>query len=117
MYKMLMLFFLAFSVVTAPVLAEKPEWAGGGKSSVEKNKAPKSAIESVADDVEIEKEKKEKIKTDKEKKLKKEHDELRGLEKQRATKTVEMQKELDKGSQQGQEARSKRRKWWKFWGE
>ncbi|MGR8978670.1 MAG: hypothetical protein ACU84H_01060 [Gammaproteobacteria bacterium] len=114
MYKILMILFLVFSVVTAPALAEKPGWAGQGQSSEEKMKTDKSAIEGMMDN--SEKEKKEKIKTEKEKKLKKEHDELRGLEKQRATKSVEMQKELDKGSEQGQEARSKRRKWWKFWG-
>ena len=40
-----------------------------------------------------------------------------GLDKQREKKQVQNMKELDKGSEQGQQARAQRRKWWKFWGE
>ncbi|MFC1467785.1 hypothetical protein ACFLQY_03745 [Verrucomicrobiota bacterium] len=40
-----------------------------------------------------------------------------GLAKQREKKAEQHQKELGKGSPRGQEARGKRRKWWKLWGE
>lgn len=39
------------------------------------------------------------------------------LKKQQANKAEPMQKEADKGSEQGQEARQERKKWWRFWGE
>jgi len=38
----------------------------------------------------------------------------KGLEKQREKKANQIQKESGKGSEKGQEARSKRKKWWKF---
>lgn len=38
-----------------------------------------------------------------------------GLLKQRQRKSEQVQKELGKGSEQGQEAREKRRKWYRFW--
>jgi hypothetical protein len=41
----------------------------------------------------------------------------KGLEKQREKKSEQVQKELGKGSEQGQQAREKRKKWWKFWGD
>lgn len=41
----------------------------------------------------------------------------KGLEKQHDKKAAHVQKELDKGSAQGQEARQGRKKWWKFWGD
>ncbi len=50
----------------------------------------------------------------KEKKLKKDKVNT-GLEKQREKKSEKVQKELGKGSEQGQESRKKRKKWWKFW--
>jgi hypothetical protein len=31
-------------------------------------------------------------------------------------KSEQVQKELGKGSEEGQEAREMRKKWWKFWG-
>ena len=43
--------------------------------------------------------------------------EIKGLEKQREKKAEQVQKELNKGSETGQEARQNRKKWWKFWGE
>ncbi|MEJ1298879.1 MAG: hypothetical protein RPU64_06725 [Candidatus Sedimenticola sp. (ex Thyasira tokunagai)] len=42
-------------------------------------------------------------------------DKLRGLDKQRIKKAEQEQKELDKGSDQGQTSRENRKKWWKFW--
>jgi hypothetical protein len=71
----------------------------------------------------------------KEKKAKKEHedkknkgkekhdiDELedeasKGLEKQGMKKSEQVQKEIGKGSETGQDSRETRKKWWKFWGE
>lgn len=41
--------------------------------------------------------------------------EKRGLEKQREKKGGQVLKESDKGSEEGQEARENRQKWWKFW--
>jgi len=53
-----------------------------------------------------------------EQKLEKENTLPKGLEKQRAKKAEQVQKELDKGSEQGQAMREQhRRKWWKFWGD
>jgi len=116
----LIFFFLAIFLVSSPALAEKPDWAGKGKPSVEQKKAHNSAMEakeSIRNDVEEEREKGEKVKTEKEMKLKKQGDEVKGLEKQKAKKSEQVQKELDKGSEQGQEARETRKKWWRFWGE
>lgn len=39
----------------------------------------------------------------------------KGMEKQREMKSEQEQKELGKGSEQGQESREKRKKWWRFW--
>ena len=81
MNNIFILLFLTFSFVAAPALAEKPDWSGKGKPSVEQKKAHKSAMEakeSIEDDLEEEKEKK----------LKKQHEELKGLEKQKAKKIV-----------------------------
>ena len=120
MDKIVMLFFFVISFVAAPAIAEKPEWAAKGKPSPEQKKAHNSAMEakeSIEDDLEEEKEKGGEIKAGKEKQLKKQHDELKGLEKQKVKKSEQIQKELDKGSEKGKEARKKRKKWWKFWGE
>lgn len=118
---------MSIAVISVPALAEKPDWAGKGKPSAEQKEAHKEAMnvkEKLEDDLqdyndndEIKelKEKKEK----KAKKLKQEKAEkLSGLEKQQAKKSEQVQNELDKGSEQGQEARKENsKKWWKFWGE
>lgn len=39
----------------------------------------------------------------------------KGMEKQREMKSEQEMKELGKGSERGQEAREKRKKWWRFW--
>lgn len=45
-----------------------------------------------------------------------EKDDAAGLEKQRAKKAEQEMKELDKGSEQGQQQREEnRKKWWRFW--
>jgi len=41
--------------------------------------------------------------------------ENKGMEKQREMKAEQEQKELGKGSAQGQESREQRKKWWRFW--
>ena len=38
----------------------------------------------------------------------------RNKEKQRETKALQEQKELGKGSEQGQDSREQRKKWWQF---
>jgi len=91
-----------------PALADKPVWAGKGKPSDEQKAAHQSAMEAKEDlDNEVEiKERKDKS------------DKLKGLEKQKTKKSEQVQKELDKGSDKGQESReSHSKKWWKFWGE
>jgi hypothetical protein len=120
-------------LAAAPAFAEKPDRAGKGKPAKEHSKA----IDSKTDD-EVE-EIKEKGKAESGKRGEKAHDlgekageeleeaqkkmkgageiettEKRGLEKQREKKAEQVQKELDKGSETGQEARQKRKKWWKF---
>ena len=111
--------FTAFCLsifILSPAFAKKPDWAGNGKPTVNQSEAIKTTIVSQIDG-EIGKDtngklKKEKLKKDK---LKKEKPE--GLEKQKQKKTNQVQKELGKGSEKGQESREQRKKWWKFWGE
>lgn len=92
-----------------PAFAEKPEWAGKGKPTAEQKDAHRSAMQAKEDlDGDIE-DVGEKVKSEKEK--------LKGLEKQQAKKAEMEMKELDKGSETGQEARETRKKWWQFWGE
>jgi hypothetical protein len=54
--------------------------------------------------------------TDREMQHRTDDDMNRGMEKQREMKMDQEQKELGKGSEQGQETREEhRKKWWKFW--
>jgi len=111
----LMALFLA-----APVLADKPEWAGEGKPSAEQKEAHKKAVKAKAgyEDDYLNKEENKKDKQKKEKKEKKpkgDYDELTGLDKQKAKKAEQERKELGKGSETGQEGREESKKWWKFW--
>ncbi len=124
---------VSIAALSASAIAEKPEWAGKGKPTAEQKEAHNETIKAKEkleddlqdykdnDEIKALKEKKEKIekKDKKEKKLKLEKAEkLSGLEKQQARKSEQVQNELDKGSEQGQEARSENaKKWWKFWGE
>ena len=41
-----MVFFIAFYFVVTPAIADKPEWAGKGKPSLEQKKAHKSAMKA-----------------------------------------------------------------------
>ena len=54
-------------------------------------------------------------KSEKSKSEKDSEEKVKGLEKQKLKKTDQQMKELDKGSDQGQESRDNRKKWWRFW--
>ena len=100
---------ILLSVFVAPVMADKPEWAGKGKPTDEQKAVHKSAMEAKGDsdddDIRL-KEKKDKS------------SKLKGIEKQSAKKSEQEQKELEKGSDKGKASREEnRKKWWKFWGE
>ena len=109
---------LLMLLLSTPVLAEKPSWAGKGKPSAEQKEAHQSAMdekekmEGEHDDAEDESEKTKKSKD------KSKNNDNKGLEKQKAGKSEQERKELDKGSDKGKEARETHsKKWWKFWGE
>jgi hypothetical protein len=113
---------LCLSLVAAlPAWAEKPEWAGEGKSVAGQKETHREAMKDkdryTADDGDWGEKDTQKHK--KEKKVKDAGDEkpekMKGLEKQTVKKSEQTQKELDKGSEQGQAAREERKKWWKFW--
>ena len=100
---------ILLSVFVAPVMADKPEWAGKGKPTDEQKAVHKSAMEAKGDsdddDIRL-KEKKDKS------------SKLKGIEKQSAKKSEQEQKELEKGSDKGKASREEnRKKWWKLWGE
>lgn len=112
---------LGFSY-TGFVHAEKPAWAGNGQPTAEQKAMHKEAMNAKQDDSEDDVE--DEMKKDKTKKDKDENDTEKnkvggktnaGLEKQKAKKAAMQQKEMDKGSEQGQESREDRKKWWKFW--
>lgn len=139
--KVKFLMFLLMAMVTVPVLADKPDWAGKGKPESGKERADNAKMKAKdymdrehgesADHMNMDKKKdkgeklkgfeKEKDKHSKsEEKMKMDkHDDtdLKGLEKQRMKKMEQEQKELGQGSEQGQENREQSKKWWKFWGE
>jgi len=98
MYRIITSFFVTLFLFTTPALAEKPEWAGKGKPT--KKKSDKSSKSEKSEKSKSEKDSEEKVK---------------GLEKQKLKKTDQQMKELDKGSDQGQESRDNRKKWWRFW--
>lgn len=119
MYKKLILGLccVAFSVSSQ---AAKPEWAGSGKAPTDEQKAvheaameAKGKSDHAGNEVEDLKDKAEKAekKSKKEKELKANQ----GLAKQKTMKSEQERKELGKGSEKGQEARSESKKWWKFW--
>jgi hypothetical protein len=138
MSSLIALCFLA----TAPAFAVKPDWAGKGKPAKEYGKAMDSKTDDEVEEKKAESGKRGKKARDlgekAEEELEEQKDmageeleeaqkkekgtglekvtmEKRGLEKQREKKAGQVQKELDKGSERGQEARQKRKKWWKFW--
>ncbi len=74
----------------------------GGKDNPNKNKDKAKKAKKEKDEVEDE--------------ITEDSDKLKGLEKQTAKKADQEQKELDKGSEQGQTSREEhRKKWWQFW--
>ncbi|WP_372810726.1 hypothetical protein [Litorivivens sp.] len=103
------------ALLTPAAFAEKPDWAGKSKQTTEQKEARKAmqdATEDIEEGIHSMEEKMEKA--DKAKKS----DELKGADKQRAKKSEQEQKELNKGSAKGQESRdANRKKWWKFWGD
>lgn len=129
--------------IATPAMAEKPTIAGQGKPTAEQKDASKSAemdkkaeVEDAEDDAKEQMKQAKESKEEKAKKSKegKDHDhshddddqedkikdkseaKLKGLEKQKAMKSEQMQNELGKGSEQGQAAREENsKKWWKFW--
>ncbi len=122
-----------------PAFAAKPTWAGKGKPTMEQKQEHKSAMQEkkemdgddVGDEIKDKAMQEKKHKKDKMKKEKKHKEEKmqqekkdmmveeggdkKGLEKQKAKKAEQEQKELGKGSEKGQESRQKRKKWYKFW--
>ncbi|HBB9985833.1 hypothetical protein [Vibrio parahaemolyticus] len=126
-------------------MADKPDWAGKGKPNLEEIstasdlKQVERQLDEQGDELEdLIEEKKKKAKKTKNKKDKKklereleklevqqdEIDDLKekvkskksGFEKQKAKKADQVQNELGKGSEQGQEKREENsKKWWKFW--
>lgn len=102
---------ILLSVFVAPVMADKPEWAGKGKPTDEQKAVHKSAMEAKGDSDDDDNRLKEK----KEKKEK--SSKLKGIEKQHAKKSEQEQMELERGSDKGKASREEnRKKWWKFWG-
>ena len=106
---------ILLTVFVAPVMADKPEWAGNGKPTDEQKAAHKSVMEAKGDsdddDYRLNEKKQKKEKKDKSSKLK-------GIEKQGAKKSEQEQKEVEKGSDKGQASREEnRKKWWRVWGE
>jgi len=78
-----------------------------------KGRVPELKIGSDAEEQAQEKSKE--AKKIRERKMKKEKAKLKGLEKQKAKKAEQVQKELGKGSEKGQAMRTEhRKKWWKF---
>lgn len=112
--KMKLIIPLLSMALAAPVVAEKPEWAGKGKPTQEQKEAHQLAMDAKEGE-------QEKLKLEKDKKDKKDKkdntEKVSGIEKQTEKKSTQVQKELDKGSDKGKESREKSKKWWKFWGE
>lgn len=145
MNKLFTVIFLSM-FISLPASAEKPKWAGTGKPTAEQKQAHKAAMEEKIDasteniGERAKKEKpekskglaklqqkkankaanKDKIDNEKEsvenKTDKVRPEKAKGLAKQQK-KSEQVQKELNKGSEKGQESRQNRKKWWNFWGE
>lgn len=99
---------LLISMLSFPAFAEKPADKGKGKPAMEY----KQEHHEKAKDFENSKDKMKHEMSEKSNK----DDKLNGLEKQKEMKMEQEQKELGKGSEQGQTAREEhRKKWWKFW--
>ncbi len=105
MKKSLIILVAVIFTFIGTAIAEKPDWVSKKKEVKDDIKVQKKEMKAYADD-------ERKIKEKKSEKIKSE--EIKGLVKQSDGKSAQVQKELDKGSAQGQEARQQRKKWWKF---
>ena len=104
---------LTAMLVAAPKAEAKNPFAGKEKAPELKMSA--DAEELAEEKAEAAKEKAKEAKQMRERKMKEEKEKLKGLEKQKAKKAEQVQKELGKGSEKGQAMRQeKRKKWWKF---
>ena len=127
---------LVASLFTIAAFAEKPEWSGKGKPSAEQvdmHRAAMEAKEDARESMDKHKDKhmnadagramhegKEKAREGMDKDMdegKKKMEKVQGLEKQGEKKADQVQKELGRGSEQGQESRKSQKKWWKFCGD
>ncbi|MEH6824360.1 MAG: hypothetical protein V7629_10670 [Motiliproteus sp.] len=104
---------IMIGILSAPVLAEKPTWTPRGKPTLEQRDVHKSTVQGKTGSEKKYYESEKKLKWAKEGRS----DELKGADKQREKKADQVQNELGKGSDKGQESRETRKKWWKFWGE
>ena len=104
---------LVIVFLASPAMAEKPEWAGKGKPSAEQKAAHKAAMN--AKEGKDEDEGGDRDEVEKKDKREKKAVPKKGLEKQQAKKSDQLQNELDKGSETGKESRATNKKWWKFW--
>ena len=103
-------------VFTTPCFAKKSSGAGNGGHDRQqiKNSGHETQYKTT-DHMKKTKQIKRDQKNVKKETKDKDAEKIKGLEKQREKKSVQMQKELGKGSEQGQKARQKRKKWYKFW--
>ncbi|PCI07333.1 MAG: hypothetical protein COB77_04900 [Gammaproteobacteria bacterium] len=131
--KITFLSILVTLLISTPVMAEKPSWAGAGKPTAEQKEAHQSITHKKekieADYKDAEEKIKSAKKSNKEKDLDNDEDEgknivkdkaekkeAKDLDKQKNMKSEQVQKELDKGSEKGQDARETHsKKWWKLW--
>lgn len=126
MYKLIIILFFTFSLIASPAIAQKADRAREANPSTENRNLHRPAMDQqetekkrdAASEKKKTKGKDENRKAENEDKSAIQSDaKLKGLEKQEAKKSEQVQKELGKGSERGQEARQERRKWWKFWGD
>lgn len=115
MRKLFVVFGACF-LASGTAIAEKPDWAGKGKPTAEQKEAHKAAMNAKegTHDLDVEEESKDRLENRAEGKMKDEKIK-KGLDAQEEKKSTQIQKELDKGSDKGQEARSGNKKWWNFW--
>lgn len=104
------------TLLTSPAFAEKPEWAGKGKPTAEQKAAHKAAMNAKIGDDDSNGEKEDRYKKEKAKKQKEMKQDA--LAKLKGKKSEQERKEIDKGSDEGREAReANTKKWWRFWGD
>jgi len=125
-----LLVLAGFTLATANSFAAKPDWAGKDNESAqaadngqaEKYQRERQRIENQQGHEKGESER-ERSRIEKEgeeakqgmQKEKKQQKQSMDSDKQKARKMNQEQKELGKGSEQGQESREQRKKWWRFW--